>query len=414
MKRMTGPFELKIEKLVYGGEGLGRHAGKVVFVQFSAPGDRLLVRPIEEKKNFIRAAALEVLEPGPGRQPAPCAHFQSCGGCQWQHLEYRRQVDFKRLILEDLFHHHFPETRSLLINMRASPQQYGYRSRARLHVHGFGEKRRVGFLRFQSHTIEDIETCPLLRPVLNQALGAIRLKRLKGEGDQAGRLDVACSAETGVWGATEVQSGLEGISALSDGGGQAAEEEILERQVGEFVYSLTPSVFFQTNDFMIGQLVEKVEELTERSGRGAALDLFCGVGLFSLPLARRFEKVAAVESSPAAARFCKVNAAAAGLSNLQVSCADVVAWMKTVGSLTAPRYDLVVLDPPRVGADSEVMNRIAEWAPENVLYVSCDPQTLCRDLALLVPRHYKIDHIEGMDLFPQTYHFETIVRLRRR
>lgn len=412
---MTQPFEIRIEKLVYGGAGLGHHAGKVVFVPFTVPGDHLVVKPDEEKKNFIRASAINVLGPGPGRRPPPCPHFGSCGGCQWQLLEYARQVDIKRTILEETFHHRFTETRKLLINMRASPQEFGYRSRARIQARGFGADARVGFFRFQSHVIEDVEACPLLRPSLNQALGSVRQARLRGTGNAADQVDIACSEDTAVWGSMEVESEVdESISALSNAESVRTEEKVFERKVGGFTYTLNPSVFFQANDFMTVQLVSTVRELARCTRPGAALDLFCGVGLFSLPLGRQFERVVAVENSPVASHFCATSAATNGLSNVQVVCADVAAWMKAVGSIAPPAFDLIVLDPPRSGADPKVMSRIAEWAPEKVIYVSCDPQTLCRDLAQLTSRDYRIDHVEGLDLFPQTYHFETVVRLRRR
>lgn len=413
---MTKPFEVNIEKLVYGGPGLGRVEGKVVFVPFSAPGDRLLVRPVEDKKNFIRAATIKLLEAGPCRRSPPCPHFERCGGCQWQHLEYPLQVDAKRQILEEIFHHHFPETRRLPINMRASPQEYGYRSRARIQVRASGSVVKVGFFRFQSHVIEVVAECPLLRPSLNLALRSIRDAKAKSTGNlDLQQLEVACSEEEGTWGSTEVESSLdEGISALSSSGGNHTDEAVLRRRIGEFAYSLTPATFFQANDFLIAELVATVLDLAACTRPGPALDLFCGVGLFSLPLARRFENVVAVENSPVAARLCAVNAEAAGFPNIKTVCADVSAWMKTVGSIAPPAYTLIVLDPPRSGAGPEVMNRIVEWAPESIIYVSCDPQTLCRDLALLPYRDYQIDHAEGLDFFPQTYHFETIVRLKRR
>ncbi len=414
--KVSRTFEIRIEKLVYGGAGLGRHAGKVVFVPFSAPGDLLLVRPVEEKRNYIRASTVEILEAAPDRRAPRCPHFGVCGGCQWQHLNYLRQADAKRQILEEVFHHHFPETRALRIDMMRSPEEYGYRSRARIQVRGYGAESMTGFYRFQSHTIEDVDECPLLRPSLNRGLREIRMARSRGNGGPGlQQLEIACAEEEGIWGAAEVESELdEGIFALSSAEESHGQETILPRRIGGFVYSLTPSAFFQANDFMVGELVSRVRELARTPGQGAVLDLFCGVGLFSLPLARQSEKVTAVEASPIALRLCVQNAQAAGLSNVQAVCADVSAWMKAVGSVAPPAYSVILLDPPRSGAGADVMKGIAEWVPERVVYVSCDPQTLCRDLALLPARDYRIDHVEGLDLFPQTYHMETIVRLRRR
>jgi 23S rRNA (uracil1939-C5)-methyltransferase len=177
---------------------------------------------------------------------------------------------------------------------------------------------------------------------------------------------------------------------------------------------VAPQVFFQANDFMISELVATVQELGRIPKPGSALDLFAGIGLFSLPIARGFTEVTAVESSPAASRLCDENAVNCGLYNIRVVCADVAAWMKAVASVASPSFDLVLLDPPRTGAGQEIMQRIGEWAPETILYISCDPQTLVRDLAFLPIRDYRIDFVQGLDLFPQTYHFETVVRLKRR
>ena len=162
--RRSAEFEIKIDKLVYGGSGLGRHEGKVVFVPFTAPGDRVRVRLAEQKRNFARASVVELLEPGPGRQDPPCPHFGVCGGCQWQHLEYAQQLEFKRRILEETLHHHLPETRTLEIRMTASPQPLGYRTRARIQMAGAGPGARAGFFRLQSHRIEDVKSCPGASP----------------------------------------------------------------------------------------------------------------------------------------------------------------------------------------------------------------------------------------------------------
>jgi 23S rRNA (uracil1939-C5)-methyltransferase len=406
-------LEVTVDKLVYGGLGLARHQGKVVFIPFSAPGDHLRVRVEEEKRNLIRATIIEILEPGAGRQSPGCRHFGACGGCQWQHLEYPRQVEVKRQILEEVFHHRIPQTRKLAISVKASPQQYGYRSRARFHTKGCGPSAVVGFLRHQSHKIEDIEVCPLLRPWLNDALGLLRNAQALKEYPSPRQFEIACSENTESWGMAEMEGDLsEGLP--SDQGNVSRDEGVhLYRNVGQYTYMISPSVFFQANDFMLADLVSEVISLAQDSRKGAALDLFCGVGLFTLPLASQFKSVVAVERSAAASRFCTLNANAAGLANLKTVCADVSEWMSALSSVAPPAFDLLVLDPPRIGAGPAIMNRIREWGPETVIYVSCDPQTLCRDVSLLAGRGYEIDVIEGLDLFPQTYHFETILRLRR-
>jgi 23S rRNA (uracil1939-C5)-methyltransferase len=410
MARRSAEFEIKIDKLVYGGSGLGRHEGKVVFVPLTAPGDRVRVRLAEQKKNFARASVVELLEPGPGRQDPPCPHFGVCGGCQWQHLEYAQQLEFKRRILAETLHHHLPETRTLEIRMTASPQPFGYRTRARIQTEGGGPGARVGFFRLHSHRIEDVKSCPLFHPALNRALEQLRALRSTGElGGEVRQMDLACDPDKGLWAIAPAAG-----DQASAGGAESQSGEVpLARRVGAFTYHISPSTFFQANHLLLGPMVEKVCELARGAGLAAALDLFSGAGLFALPLALQFGRVVAVEASTAASRLCERNVREAGLTNVQCICAAVTGWMKAVGSVAAPAFDLVVLDPPRAGAGNDVMRHLVEWSPETIVYVSCDPQTLARDLSCLAPRYYRIDAIEGFDLFPQTFHIETVVRLRR-
>jgi 23S rRNA (uracil1939-C5)-methyltransferase len=410
-------FKITIEKLVYGGAGLGRHQGKVVFVPFSVPGDRLLVSPVADKKTFIRAEIVAILEPGNGRIKPLCPHFAICGGCHWQQLEYSLQVEAKKRILEALFHHRFPQSRELPIDMKACVQPFGYRSRARVQLRGGGSRASVGFFRSGSNRIEDIENCPLFRPALNEALNALRqYRRGFGEDAEAQEMDMACSEEGHAW--TMAPTGSETGEGISASSGTAKKEDVvLHRKIGEFLYCVKAPVFFQANDFMVPELVELVRGAAKGSGNRSALDLFAGVGLFSLPLARQFEEVTAVESSRAASGLCRDNAGAAGFSHIHIACADVTDWMDSMVSAkacTKHPFELIVLDPPRSGAGPLIMKTINKWAPGTILYISCDPQTLARDLAVISPRDYTIDLVEGLDMFPQTFHFETVVRLKRK
>jgi 23S rRNA (uracil1939-C5)-methyltransferase len=384
----------------------------VVFVPFSVPGDRLIVRPVERKKNFIRAVVIRVLEAGAGRQAPYCPYFGTCGGCHLQHLEYIRQIETKRRILEESFHHRFPETQGLLIGMKASPLDYHYRCRARLQVQGSGAASKAGFFRLNSHDIEDIHQCPLLRPALNEAVSDVRSSLRRSASPRTGTVDMICSGGADYsW-----QYSPRPEASASPSNRTAAERDgrVILKKIGEFAYATSPAVFFQANDFLAGELVALLRNLVQGRGTGSALDLFAGVGLLTLPLAQHYRSVVAVEESPPASRLCSRNAEAAGLGNVRAVCSEVKRWMSAVSSVTAPAFDLVVLDPPRAGAGPEVMNRIREWSPETIVYVSCDPQTLLRDIAFLPRADFRIDFVEGLDFFPQTYHFETVVRLTRR
>jgi 23S rRNA (uracil1939-C5)-methyltransferase len=227
---------------------------------------------------------------------------------------------------------------------------------------------------------------------------------------------LACSQEEGTWGTAVADfESDEDFSAARGTDQPEAEPVILRRSIGEFRYSVSPSVFFQANDYLVDKMVERVGDLAQTSaGTAAALDLYSGVGLFTLPLARRFQNVLAVESSIVASRLCAQNATEAGLSNIRTISARAVDWMQTLAADARPSFDLVLLDPPRSGAGAEVMKHLSGWAPNTIVYVACDPHTMIRDLTCLNAGEYEIDSVEGLDLFPQTYHFESLVRLRRR
>jgi 23S rRNA (uracil1939-C5)-methyltransferase len=398
----TLEFDVEVEKLVYGGNGLGRHEGKVVFVPYTAPGDLASVRPIEQKKKYVRAEVTGMRRPGPRRVEPPCPHFLRCGGCQWQHLEYGLQVDAKRDILAGLFAHHFPATRTLPIAMKASPRPYGYRSRARVQTRSISNQVSVGFFRHRSHDVQDIDECPLLIASLNHALKEVRGLCQSGALPAGGEWELAGTVE-GDFAFAEVDAAPGTQGKTSPG--------VLFKSAGAFRYATTPAVFFQANEFMLEDLIATV--LEDVPAGSAALDLYAGAGFFTLPLAGRFQAVTAVESNPRAHQLCVNNGSRAGLANIRALCADVRAWMRAAGSVTAPVFDLILLDPPRSGAEAEVIQTIAGWAPEVIVYVSCDPQTLVRDLALIPAREYRIERIIGLDLFPQTYHFETVAVLKR-
>jgi 23S rRNA (uracil1939-C5)-methyltransferase len=399
-------FTVIAEKLLYGGTALARRGGgKAVFIPYAVPGDRLLVRTRAEKKNYIRAEILEILTPGAGRVVPVCRHFGRCGGCNWQQLEYSRQAEAKRLLLEEIFNHRFPEAGRPAITMQSCPRPFGYRSRARLRLQAItnhelrNPKLALGFFRGGSHVVEDIENCLLFRPRLNDALRALRripFEQFKTNGnDGIQEIDIACSEEDGTW--TTVKFG-------------EGDKTLLLRKVGGFTYNVSAGTFFQANDFMTDALVSHVMDCVSQNS-GAALDLFSGVGLFSLPLTRRLRTVTAVEYSRESHMLCAMNAAEAGIENLETVCADAAEWLNTQ---TASCFDCVVLDPPRAGVGPGViMEHIDRLASASIVYVSCDPQTLIRDLGRLDMNGRRIVSIAGFDMFPQTYHFETVVHLEK-
>jgi 23S rRNA (uracil1939-C5)-methyltransferase len=365
---------------------VGRAAdGRVVFVPFAAPGDRLVVRVVESHPRFARAAIEAVLEPGTERIAAPCPAFGRCGGCAWQHLGYPAQIEAKRTILRDALAR-IGGLAPPPIEFVPSPAPYGYRSRARLLVAGGA----VGFRARRSHAPCAIDRCPLLAPPLDAALAA-----LAGDPPADGEWELALGA-----------GGSVRVSALpARPGGERIAVEVAGRRI-----EASPGVFFQANALLLDALARAVVDAAGEGGE--LLELFAGAGFFTLALAGRFARAAAVEADPIAVRDLAHNLAVAAIRSVRVieARAEVVLADPRAQRL-AP--DVVVLDPPRGGLGPRPAARLARLAAHRVVYVSCDPATLGRDLGVLAARGMTVRRVVGFDLFPQTPHVEAMVVLER-
>jgi 23S rRNA (uracil1939-C5)-methyltransferase len=391
-------FEATVEKLVYGGDGLARVEGRVVLAPFVLPGERIRVRTWREQPGLVRACALEVLEPAPERVAAPCPVFGRCGGCHYQHAPYEYQLAAKRAILADQLRRlgkmEPPEEMAVV-----AAEPWGYRNRAQLHVEG----AKIGYREARSHHLSEIGQCPIASPKINDAMRAlagmlrdqrwprfvrsieiftderqVQLNVLAADRPVAKRFFYWCAEE---------------IAGLVEGA--------LDYQ-GRF--RVSHHSFFQVNRFLLERLVGLALEGAEGE---TALDLYAGVGLFSLALARSFREVTAVESGSGAVRDLEFNAARAGLENLRAEQGTAEEYLQKLER--AP--DFVLLDPPRAGLGKAVVRRLAELGPRQVTIVSCDPATLARDLAGLTAAGYRVEKMTLVDLFPQTFHLETVVRL---
>jgi len=355
----------------------------------TAPGDLVRVNIVELKKRIAFAEAIEVVEASSVRAEPPCKYFGTCGGCDFQQMTYRAQLDAKVEIIRDCLKRIGKIESPGDISIVESPHEFEYRSRAQWHLDRANEK--FGYLKRNSHEVVDVETCPILVPQLNAELGRLRSEIGWGElWDNDVRIDAAAGDDSAV-------------SIYSDELNEATNEITSAASGEKFTYSAR--AFFQGNRYMVDSLVEAA--LDGASG-GSALDLYCGVGLFTLPMARRFQHVTAVEENDAAVEFAEKNAVNAGLDNIQFWAASVRGFLKSREAKTA---DLVLLDPPRSGAEPETIVRIAELKPSQISYVSCEPSILARDLRILLDRGYSIHSITALDLFPQTHHVETVVRL---
>jgi 23S rRNA (uracil1939-C5)-methyltransferase len=384
-----GDLEVEVERILPGGMGLAHAGGKTVFVSLAAPGDRVRVRIDRQQGELLFASIVEIITPSQERVEPPCPYFGRCGGCDFQQLTYEAQLAAKAGIIRDCLHRiarleNIPE-----IVVTPSPNNWRYRMRATWQIDQ--ELRAIGYYERGSRRVCDVADCAVLKPELQETLERVRATEWHEFPRDLKHLD-GVVGENGV--------------SVSPSFAEFQTNELTLTVRGE-VYRYNANAFFQINASLLGSLVENA--IGDASG-GTVLDLYCGVGLFTLPLARQFQKVIGVEANATATRFARRNLQLAGLRNADVITATVTDWFR---SASIGPVDFVLLDPPRAGAESAVIEGILNLQPRAISYVSCDPATLARDLRKLIGGGYVIESIAGFDLFPQTHHVETVVRLAR-
>ena len=387
---------------MHGGEGLGRLEGKVVLVPFVLPGEVVRVETVSETKDLIRARLLEVLQPSAERSDPPCEYFGRCGGCQLQHTAYERQVEWKKAILAETLDRIGRLDAPEIETVTGPPLEY--RNRVQLHVRG----RRIGFFRAGTHELQPVMHCPVAAPAISEAI-----PHLRRMAHQPRFPEFLQSFELFTNG-DEIQ-----FNVLQSGGRRlargffewcakqlpGADRPALDYRAAGETFRVGHRSFFQVNRFLIDELVRAT---VPEEGDGWALDLYAGVGLFSLPLARRFGRVTAVESGRGAAEDLEFNAARAGVA-VEIRRDTVQNYLQALGDTP----DFIVADPPRAGLGKRVTAELARLRVPLLTLVSCEPSTLARDLAALAAAGYSIERMTLIDLFPQTHHIETVTRLRR-
>jgi len=421
--------EAVIEKGVYRGRGLGRVDGRVVFVPRAHPGDRVRARVTEVHAGWAEGDLVEVLAAAPARRASPCPYVPWCGGCSYQDLDYDAQLRGKESVLrESLGRAGAPWEGPVAVH--ASPE-IGWRMRASLHFSAGEKGLALGLRQEGTRRVVDVLECLQLSERMNRAARALRdaLAEKPALGPRLRGLDLLESPDGGtLLAALETTlAPREGPPLVSlaarvpglDGFGVATGPRLqwlhgapfVEASVLGVVLRARTRSFFQANRFLLEPLARTVVDLVP-AGDGRVVDLYAGVGLFALPLAARGERdVLAVEWSSSAADDARWAAHRNGLDRVvRVVAGDVAKALAEAGPGTGER---IVLDPPRTGAGPEVVALVADRAPAAIVYVSCDPPTLGRDLAALAARGYRPDVVHLFDLFPDTFHMETVVRLRR-
>ena len=388
-------FEVTIERILPGGRGLAHADGRTLMVGLAAPGDRLLAQVERTKGSVVFASIVQIIAPSPVRVEPPCPYFGRCGGCDFQQLNYQAQLDAKVAIIRDCLHRIARIEPVPDFEIMAAPNQWHYRSRAQWQYDS--HRRWLGYFEANSHSVCDVAECAVLVPKLQSELEDLRAAIADGSASNDARYFRAIAGDES--------------AVVAAGGGRrnwgSGPDEITRTISGE-PYRLNAESFFQTNVDLLPHLIDYT--LGEVSGN-RAIELYCGVGLFTLPLARRFKNVIGVEDGREATGFARQNLATAGLMNADVVNCDVADWLEGEECAGIHGADFLLLDPPRTGAESRVINGIVKLKPHRICYVSCDPATLARDLKKLIAGGYRIDCIRAFDMFPQTHHVETIVQL---
>jgi 23S rRNA (uracil1939-C5)-methyltransferase len=444
---------LTIEKLIYGGDGLARlpaddrGRGKAVFVPFVLAGEKINASLTEQKPGFARATVETVIEPSPHRIEPACPYFGRCGGCHYQHASYDHQIEIKKEILRESLRRTAKLDLPFDIEVHPSPP-WNYRNRSRLQVQA-SPTFAAGYFKLASHELLPVEACPISSPLINRGIallwqsgragkvpeGVGEVEFFANADDSQLLVDVGCAREARraavrAW-AEELRSTMPQIAGVvafreaNPGDRKAGTPEILltvgpsslTYETQRAAYRVSAGSFFQTNRHLIDQLVKIVT--AGQSGK-LALDLYAGAGLFSTALAGDFHHVVSVEPSQTSLADLSYNQSSNGEA-VQATTEQYLASAEHSGrvgkgailSHIPNKPDLAVVDPPRSGLGERVARLVATLGASRVVYVSCDPATLARDLVILLATGYRVEQVQLVDLFPQTYHLESIVHLVR-
>ena len=451
---------LTIEKLIYGGDGLSRlpadspatpnsdearGRGKTVFVPFVLADEKIDASLTEQKSGFARAKADSIIEPSPHRVPPPCPHFTRCGGCHYQHTTYEHQLEIKKEILRESLRRMAKLELPFDIEVHPSPP-WNYRNRSRLQVQ-VGPAFAAGYFKMASHDLLAVEECPISSPLINRGIASLWQSGRAGKVPEGVReveffvnaddtqllVDVSCAREARraamrEW-AEDFRAAMPEIAGVvafrepNPGDRKASAQEILVTVGDAFLtyqtqrasYRVSAGSFFQTNRHLTDELVNIVT--AGQSGK-LALDLYAGAGLFSTALASDFHHTVSVESSQTSTADLSYNQSSNGEA-VQATTEQYLARAENSGrvgkGVVLPHIpykpDLAVVDPPRSGLGERVARMLASLGAPRVIYVSCDPATLARDLVPLLAAGYRVEQVHLVDLFPQTYHLESVVHL---
>jgi tRNA/tmRNA/rRNA uracil-C5-methylase (TrmA/RlmC/RlmD family) len=392
-------FELDITTVAFGGDGIGRVDNFVIFVPFVIEGERVEVEIVEVKRRYATADLVRVITPSPRRVEPRCPYYMKCAGCQYQHIDYPQQLELKRNQIRDVFQRIGGIAEPPIEPVIGSLKPYAYRNK--IVVHGPGQP---GFWTVRGRSIIAIDRCPIARDEINEKLsGPLAVDK---------HLTIRCNSAGNVWTFTE-----------------PAPDELIEEVVLDKTLQVPLGSFFQVNADVIALALEHVRKIFSSSGCKIVVDAYCGVGLFALMLADFAQHVYGIEEDVRAIKAANENAQRLGLSNYDFyagqterllfytlrQCLPAEASAKAGQPAVAGKLDetLLILDPPRSGCGKPVLKTLREQKPQKILYVSCAPAMLARDVKELLAHGYRLERVTPFDMFPQTAHCEAVAELTR-
>ena len=405
--------EVTLTTLTYGGEAMGRLSdGRAVFVPFGLPNERVRVRLTEEKKGFARGEILEISESSPERITPRCIHFSKCGGCHYQSLSYENQLKAKAEILRDQLKRIGKIENPPVQPMIASPAEWNYRNHMQFHL---TEDGRVGFVNARGRSVIPISECHLPQAGIQTfwpdlqfetTVGAERISVRVGQDEELMLILESESPETPE---LEIEADISVVHIYDDHGVVIAGQDHLTVSVLEKDFHVSAASFFQVNTKMAGKMVQHLFAILPVSSDTTLLDVYCGAGLFSKFFASKCKQVIGVESSESACEDFAINLDEFENVELYEGEAEEILPALT-GKFDSPLY--MIVDPPRAGIEKHALDAIINIKPQVIVYVSCDPSTLARDASRLIHAGYQLEEVTPFDLFPQTYHIESISLFR--
>lgn len=411
MSELKQPILVEVTAPVYGGECIGRLPdGRAVFVPYTLPGEQVRIELVEEKRGFARARLLEVTQPAAARIAPRCVHYSVCGGCHYQHTDYATQLNIKQTVVRDQLERIGGVANPTVAEVVPSPAAWNYRNTVQFHITADG---KIGYQGWGTHRVVPISECHLPEDALNQIWPQLDLEPLPG----IERINLRLGAEDEALLALEssdiaapefsVDFPLSAVHLSPAGRLVLAGDDYLLMKINERVFKVSAESFFQVNTAQAEAMIDHMLEILQLDENKTVLDVYCGVGLFSAFIAPRVKRCIGVEFSESACDDYAVNLDEFDNVELYVGAAEEI----LPGLNVQP--DIVVVDPPRAGMERAALDALIHLQPQTIVYVSCDPATLARDVKRLVTAGYHLEQVTPFDLFPQTYHIETITLLKK-